>query len=663
MVINDEDEDSNTALHLASLAGHNKVVEALLQAGADVEARNCTLWTPLDCAAAKGWEKTVRVLLEADAPVDPMDKTKTTPLHLSSSRGHAGVVELLLKWHASVVQRDSEGRNCLDLAIDNGNKDVALCIVGSVKWKDALRNETLDVNTGNRDTPMRKLIRKMPDVAEKVFHRCSQANSHNPDSAAYEITFYYEFLDDMYAQWREQDGTDALSSSGDSIFDEDNKLTDNAKPYSADSTVLKQNHPLMIMVKNEQEDLLVHPLVSSLLMHKWRSFARWVYYFNLLIYCTFLTFLTGYICSTNAPFEYDPLTAANGSTFCEVVESAQTVNQSTFAKIAKYFIIVLAGLKILSELFQIYNAKWQYFSWENLIEWVTYISALLLVIDFETCQSRTGIRQPWQWQLAAVAIFLAWIDLVLFIRKFPRFGIYVVMFTDICYTFMQFFPVFFLFIVAFALAFFVLLKNQNEFRSVLWSMLKTSVMMIGEMEYTGVFQENSMFYSELTIILFIFFMIFMNIIIMNLLVGLAVDDIKAVQEKAVLKRLAMQVELALDVESIVPQFLRRKFVRKSLNVKPNDNSNNRMKHFFQKSMFMSSSTDLNKALNPELDEMEVLQENQEKMLKNINSMRIRMKNMETSNAQLSNMLAALLKHHDVQFTDEDIVVEDATSST
>ena len=38
-VVNDEDEDSNTALHLAALAGHNKVVMALIENGADIEAR------------------------------------------------------------------------------------------------------------------------------------------------------------------------------------------------------------------------------------------------------------------------------------------------------------------------------------------------------------------------------------------------------------------------------------------------------------------------------------------------------------------------------------------------------------------------------------------------------------------------------------------------
>ena len=68
--------------------------------------------------------------------------------------------------------------------------------------------------------------------------------------------------------------------------------------------------------------------------------------------------------------------------------------------------------------------------------------------------------QVWQWQLSSVAILLAWLELVLFIRKIPRFGIFVVMFTDIFWTFLQFLPVFFLFIVAFALTFYTLFGNQ-----------------------------------------------------------------------------------------------------------------------------------------------------------------------------------------------------------
>ena len=70
------------------------------------------------------------------------------------------------------------------------------------------------------------------------------------------------------------------------------------------------------------------------------------------------------------------------------------------------------------------------------------------------------VLQSWQWQLGAVAVFLAWMNLLLFIRKFPRFGIYIVMFTDILQTFLTFLPVFFLFVVAFSLAFFMLMQNM-----------------------------------------------------------------------------------------------------------------------------------------------------------------------------------------------------------
>ena len=72
--LNDEDEDSNTALHMAARAGHLGVVELLIKSGADKEARNCDQQTPLDFAAENGYQEIVKHLLDNDVPVDPTDK-------------------------------------------------------------------------------------------------------------------------------------------------------------------------------------------------------------------------------------------------------------------------------------------------------------------------------------------------------------------------------------------------------------------------------------------------------------------------------------------------------------------------------------------------------------------------------------------------------------
>ena len=76
-------------------------------------------------------------------------------------------------------------------------------------------------------------------------------------------------------------------------------------------------------------------------------------------------------------------------------------------------------------------------------------------------------------------------------------------------------------------------------------------------------------YMDTTKALFVVFVLVMPIIIMNLLVGLAVDDIKTVQENAVLKRIAMQVELVLGVEKLLPDCLREKWVVKTETLYPN----------------------------------------------------------------------------------------------
>ena len=177
----------------------------------------------------------------------------------------------------------------------------------------------------------------------------------------------------------------------------------------------------------------------------------------------------------------------------------------------------------------------------------------------------------WHRSLGAMSIWLSWLSLVLFMRKFPKLGIYVVMFTDILKTFAQFSMVFALFIIAFGLGFHMLLHEQKPvaFLTPARATLKTMMGMLGEFEYDSVF--NSDEYNPMPVAWFIYvaYLVVNCIIVMNLLVGLAVDDIKEVQEQAGLKRLAMQVDLTLDVEKALPLQVQRRMVTMNESTHPN----------------------------------------------------------------------------------------------
>ncbi|XP_048240280.1 transient receptor potential cation channel subfamily A member 1 homolog [Haliotis rufescens] len=667
--VNDRDAISNTPLHLAAMQGHDKAVTLLLELGADVTMKRLyDESTPLHLAASKGCLKACRILLEHDAPIHNIDMNKTTPLHLASRNGHAAVVSLLLKWGANVTLPDSEGLNSLSIAIENHNNDVAMVIINSEVWKDALRHSSLNLNTGHLDTPMRKLIRKMPDVAKRVFDRClSYGAQKNPERPGYEITFNYEFLDDVYANWlasKPETSSETGSNSDYGTFDEFGRLLTNVKPYTSDSNKLKMNHPLMIMVTLSRKGLLAHPLVVSVLNHKWNTFGSVLYYLSFLFYLVFLTFLTVYIVLTRPPYNFNNTDAAAiSSGSCDQLTTVYP--QLLIAVRAKNVIMVLAVLHLLKELLQIYQAKLSYFSWTNLIEWITYVSALLLVIDFNDCQKETGFRLDWQWSLGAVSVFLAWMVLALFMQKYPMFGIFIVMFTEVFVTVIQVFVVFFLFIVAFSLGFYTLFQNQIAFQNVPSAMIKTGVMMMGEIDFNSIFNEqwkatsveaadksDRVFFPEASYLLFVIFLILMSIIAMNLLVGLAVDDIQSVQGQAALKIMAMQVDLALDVEKSLPDFIRRKTYIRCRTLTPNKWLGNPFRRLLNYQHSRSAQA-IQKALNPELNEV---QKGQERIQGDITNIKIVVKELQEQMSQIESMLrvsATLSKHTNRQDEDQE----------
>lgn len=124
------------------------------------------------------------------------------------------------------------------------------------------------------------------------------------------------------------------------------------------------------------------------------------------------------------------------------------------------------------------------------------------------------------------------------------------------------------------------------------SILKTFVMMIGELEFEDMFYQDDRnknhYYPVTTQLVFFTFVILVTIILMNLLVGLAVSDIQGLQASAGLNRLTRQAELVARLEGLLFSKLLKKappkilgFLRKEallrtsqynlqLCVKPND---------------------------------------------------------------------------------------------
>ena len=267
---------------------------------------------------------------------------------------------------------------------------------------------------------------------------------------------------------------------------------------------------------------------------------------------------------------------------CQAVEGYTGVTRRTVTQVSKLLIVSLALIHMVKEALQLTRYRLAYMTVTNFIDWTCYVTAMLFVMDFSGCHKSTGLRYGWQWQFGTLCVVMTWFNLLINIRKFPFLGIYIVMFTDVLVTFLKLSIIIVLFIIAFSLGFHCLLGERDFFMHPFFSILKTAVMMVGEMEFMDLFPSDaagtsSVPYEGFSLALFFTFVIVMTIIVMNLLVGLAVDDIKAVQDTANLKRLAMLVTLSLDVEMLLPEFIRRKIVIRRQTLFPN-----RMRSIFSK---------------------------------------------------------------------------------
>ena len=125
-LVNSYAPDGFTPLGLAVFFGHAEAVDALLAAGAEVNAayRETMKLTPLASAMAVGRNDIARTLIAHGADVNATAANDVRPLHTAAARGNLESAMLLLDHGADTSAVSSDGKTALSYAEEHNHPEM-----------------------------------------------------------------------------------------------------------------------------------------------------------------------------------------------------------------------------------------------------------------------------------------------------------------------------------------------------------------------------------------------------------------------------------------------------------------------------------------------------------------------------------------------------------
>lgn len=327
------------------------------------------------------------------------------------------------------------------------------------------------------------------DSLNDFFDSCISSKKEGTDD--YEIMFDYTCLMPGQSKYKSEQDEEALLGN-----EQSSNLSSNTEmtliQYISEQKVLR--------------NLLMHPLISSFLYLKWHR-IRHMYYLNFLIYFFYFLAMNFFIILN----EEDP---------------------TSWLGIAVMVSLAFLGFR---ELIQFISAPCHYLnSHENWLE--------VTLIVLSICQ----LAIPSSYISTGVILLSAW-ELVLLIGTHPSMSTGIEMFKTVSVNFIKFLFLYLFLILAFAMAFYNLFKDEENFANPGTSLFKTIIMLTGEFDASSVEFGNYPIFGHVVFILFVFFM---AIVLFNLLNGLAVSDTSEILGKAKLVGLMARTKQISYVENI-----------------------------------------------------------------------------------------------------------------
>ncbi|GFG37774.1 hypothetical protein Cfor_02412 [Coptotermes formosanus] len=515
-------DKKNTALHLAAEGGFSECISLLLSKGAHADARNHKGQTALHLAARAQSLECVEMLLSTGA-CDPnaVDNDMRSPLHSAVGKSLLAfeITEVLLMCKADVNQKDKYGYTPLHVAALN---EQSRCV-------ETLLYHGADVSakTEGGISALSIIVRKTPASLGMLYQKLDSAISlSDPEASNREVEMQLDFR------------------------------------------LLLQNCDvgeiglLKTFVDASQKNILEHPLCEAFLYLKWEKMRKY-YIARIFMYGIFVVCLSVYVLIALAYNCYNTSKAVDGNITTQTESQTQLCQDDSM--IAEFFrrnplvteiiwfvLVFLTLCECVRKLVgcAAYSSLKQYLlQLENVVEWFVVASVFMISCFY------AGRTYTWQNHVGAFAVLFGWLNLMVMIGQLPVLGTYVAMYTSVQKEFAKLFAAYLCLLIGFTISFCVIFPSSDAFGNPFVGFMKVLVMMTGELDFEDMLlgkddEKKAPFLLEISAhVVFTVFLLFVTVILMNLLVGIAVHDIQGLQKTAGLLKLVRQTELITYIES------------------------------------------------------------------------------------------------------------------
>ncbi|XP_048586371.1 transient receptor potential cation channel subfamily A member 1 isoform X2 [Nematostella vectensis] len=411
--INEVDNRSLTALHIAAAAARTEACRLLLEKGAEVDYRDDERLTPLFYVASVGCPLTVKVLLEYDADLEARDKNRKTPLISAAYFGRLEVFRTLLDSGADIAAETSSGWNALDVALDNNNLDITNEIIRHESWKTLLLNTKAD-----GVSPLKKLIERVPCLAKVVLDKCIEHSTWVDTDKEYSVTYDFQLLSPPPDREKDKNGQRYFGP--------------------------------MEMLLHGREDLLRHPLTKKLMATKWRNVGVNFFYLGAFIYSLFLVDFSHFMfCVTG---------------FNDKLRRNETEKSHMCSESMLYYqaitLAIFAIVNLLYEAYQLYTERLSYFEMANGFQVSTFVCTLIMLFPLE---KNKFLVTELSWSAGMIGLLLAYLTFLLYLQTLFSTGIYVTMLFEVLKSLLKVLAMFSVLILGFALIFVLLMNGAKYF--------------------------------------------------------------------------------------------------------------------------------------------------------------------------------------------------------